>query len=382
MALAYSRYLFGFIPWYSVLISLGIALAYLVGLREEKRMGLPKDTMTNATLVAVPCGILGSRIYYVALEWRHFADNPLRILYLWEGGVAIYGAVLGGAIGVFLYSRKKKISFAKLADIIAPGLLLAQAVGRWGNYFNREAYGLLLINPAQQWFPLGVLIPENGGLTWHAATFFYEFLWNLAAFLVLMGLRKRQKRDGNVFLWYLTLYGSGRYIIEQLRTDSLWIGSLRASEALSLVFCVLSACLLLWRACLTERRAVLAPAALLAAAVSRWFLAGQTFYGLPLIVIMALIICRALWRGRRESPLPPAALWILLPWTLDAAGYLLAQARIFTLSYALQLFLSSVTFPCYLLWLLKRLSKGDPENEPAPEKETRPHGTPGRSPCP
>ena len=220
MAMPYSRTIAGHLPWYSVLIVSGIALAIFLAGREEKRLGLPRDTAVDLALIVVPCGIIGARLYYVFMSWEHFASQPWSILYIWEGGIAVYGAVIGGAAGAWLYARRKKLSFAVLADLIAPGLLLAQAIGRWGNYFNMEAYGPLVQNPKLQFFPLAVMIPTADGFAWHAATFFYESLWNLCGFAVLWRLRRKQHQPGNVLAWYFVIYGSGRFIIEQLRQDS------------------------------------------------------------------------------------------------------------------------------------------------------------------
>ncbi len=359
MAVAYSRTLFGVIPWYSFLIVLGILLAYLLGSREEKRLGLPKDTMVDATLVAVPCGIVGARLYFVAMEWERFAAQPLHILYIWEGGVAIYGAVLGGAAGVFFYCHRKRLSFWKLTDIIAPGLLLAQAIGRWGNYFNMEAYGPALTDPALQFFPLGVLIPQGGGgYAWHAATFFYESLWNLLGFGALWLLRKGQKRDGNVFFWYLVIYGSGRFIIEQLRLDSLWLLGLRVSQWLSLGMVLLAAGALLWGAAKGKERALLPAVLLLAVAIARWFLAGHVLYGLLLLTILGLwlwCLMRPTEPGRKPSL---SSLWLLLPWAVDALCFGIAWLGLSPYGKEIQLLAASVTLPCYCLWLQGWLERG------------------------
>ncbi len=251
MATPYSRYLVGSVPWYSVLIVLGILLCYLLGRAEERRKGLPRDTMLDVTLVAVPCGIMGARIYYVLFSLEEFSGNWLSVLYIWNGGIAIYGAVIGGALGVWVYARKKKLSFAALLDIIAPGLLLAQAIGRWGNYFNMEAYGPLVTDGALQFFPFAVFIPADGG--WHMATFFYESLWNALGFGALWALRKRVKRNGDLFLWYMVIYGCGRFLIERLRMDSLYWGSLRVSQYLSLALIALACALWLARLIKTRR---------------------------------------------------------------------------------------------------------------------------------
>lgn len=338
MAVPYSRYLIGSIPWYSCLIILGIALTILIGLREEKRLGLPKDTMIDMAIIAVPCGIVGARLYFVLMSWDYFAQNPISILYVWEGGIAIYGAVIGGAIGVYLYARKKKLSFGKLLDIAAPGLLLAQAIGRWGNYFNMEAYGPQITDPALQFFPFGVLI----GATWHMATFFYESMWSFAGFLALMLLRKKQTKPGHVFFWYLLLYGSGRFLIEQLRTDSLWIGGIRASQYLSLILCGVAAAALLWNA-KKERKHALWPALCASALLlARWFALGTSAY--------ALILCgAALALGGVTFFLPKQrerAAWLLLPLGIDIAGWLLNGIP--TWGVYIHPLLCSATLPLYV----------------------------------
>ncbi len=221
---------------YGLLIAAAVALAAWLVTREEKRLGLPKDTGLDLVLYAVPLAVVFSRLYYVAFTWDEFAQQPLRIFYVWEGGLAIYGGVIGGALGVWLLSRRRGIRFPLLADVVAPALLLGQAVGRWGNYFNGEAFGYAVTNPALQFFPVAVYV--NG--TWHMATFFYESLWNLMGFVFLYTNRQEFQtggRTGHVFLWYLVWYGLGRMYIEGLRTDSLMWGTVRVSQLLSLLLC-------------------------------------------------------------------------------------------------------------------------------------------------
>ncbi len=247
VAIPYSRFIFGNITWYSVLIMSGILLAYFIGTREQKRLGLPKDTMLDVVLVAVPAGIVGARLYYVLMKLDEYIADPISIFYIWNGGVAIYGAVIAGFLAVYIYSRVKKIAMASLVDIVAPGLVLAQAIGRWGNYFNREAFGPAITNAFWQFFPAGVLISEGGAEVWHAATFFYESTWNLLVFAVLWLNRRRMKKRGDMFLWYLALYGCGRFLIEQMRTDSLYLLGMRVSQMLSLLLCVAVAAIFLTR---------------------------------------------------------------------------------------------------------------------------------------
>lgn len=225
--------LFGYsVYWYGVLMALGILAAFVFAYVECKRKRMHPDTPFDLCLVAIPCGVVGARLYYVAFNSASYLANPVSILYLWEGGLAIYGAVIGAAIGLFIYARRKKIRFLRLADVCAPGLVLAQSIGRWGNFFNQEAYGPLVENPAHMWFPFAVLIDSTKEI--HYATFFYESLWCLLVFLFLwLFLRKRTKHDGDVFLWYVLLYAFERMLIEGLRTDSLYLGGIRISQLLS-----------------------------------------------------------------------------------------------------------------------------------------------------
>lgn len=236
--------------WYGVLMAVGIVLAVCLAWRESKRKDLPKDTILDLCLVLIPSGIIGARIFYVLFKLDLFLQNPIRMLYIWEGGLAIYGAVIFGLLGAFLYARKKRIRFLKIADIIAPGLVLAQAIGRWGNFFNQEAFGLPVTDPNLRWFPLTVYIDKphvfdfGDGLgevicqnPYHLATFFYESLWCVLVFVFLWAMRKRFKHDGDAFLWYAMLYSFARFFIEPLRGDSLWLiqDVIRVSQGISAV---------------------------------------------------------------------------------------------------------------------------------------------------
>ena len=341
MAIPYSRTIFGGLPWYSVLVVGGIVLAIWLAGREEKRLGLPKDTAVDLALVVVPCGIVGARLYYVVMSWPQFAQNPLSVLYVWQGGLAIYGGVIGGAVGAWCCSRHKKISFASVADMIAPGLLLAQAVGRWGNYFNMEAYGPLIQDARLQFFPFGVLIPVNGVYQWHMAAFFYESVWNLCSFIVLWLIRKRQTVRGNVFCWYLVFYGSGRFVIEQLRQDSLYIGSLRASQWLSLILCLTAACILIMRTTHARKDRRFLAVICLILWLSRWFFLDQPLVYGVLLVASGAMATGLVWRRWTFGVL--AAMLVL-----DGAGLALSAAG-WSLAACVQPLLCSITLAGYLL---------------------------------
>lgn len=232
--------LFGFIPVYGLLIACAIGLAVALCEKECTRKGLPKDSGIDMALWAVPPAIVGARLYYVAFQWRMFSGDLLSILRVWEGGLAIYGAVIGGFFGLLCMSRVKKLSFLTLLDIAAPLVLLGQAIGRWGNYFNGEAYGYTVTNAALRFFPVSVFV----GGEWHLATFFYESCWNLLGFMLLWRFRKHAQKAGDVAFSYLLWYGAGRLFIEGLRTDSLMLLGMRVSQLLSLAMCVVSGTLL------------------------------------------------------------------------------------------------------------------------------------------
>ena len=236
----YSRYLIYPVPWYSFLIVLGAVLAIWLACREERFLNLPKDTVIDLSLWILPFGIIGARLYYVLFSWDQFSGSPLSVFKIWEGGLAIYGGVISGLIVLLIFSKKRRISPFLLCDLIAPGLVLAQAVGRWGNWFNMEAYGLPVTDKAFFFFPFAVQIPADGN-AWHLATFFYESVWDFGVFLFLILARHRfLRKQGDVFCFYLFLYASGRLIIEELRMDSLYASSsIRISQLLSVILCIL-----------------------------------------------------------------------------------------------------------------------------------------------
>ncbi len=230
-----SRFIFGSLPWYSVLVTAGIAVAFLLCCVEEKRLQLPRDTAVDFALTVIPLGVIGARLYYVLFSLEAYRDNPISVLFIWEGGLAIYGGVIGGILGAWILSRRRKIPLLSLLDMVSPGLVLAQGIGRWGNFFNMEAYGGEITSRAWQFFPAAVQIGEK----WHMATFFYESAADVAIFLGLWLTRRKRTRRGDTFLCYLLLYGAARFVIEGLRMDSLYgFAGLRISQVLSMLMCL------------------------------------------------------------------------------------------------------------------------------------------------
>lgn len=231
------------IHWYGVIIACGLLLGVILGVLEARRRGYRAEMVLDFMLIAIPICIICARLYYVAFQWEYYAANPISILYIWNGGLAIYGAVIGGVIAAFIFFVWTRVRVGTMMDVAAPSLIIAQAIGRWGNFVNQEAYGNLITNPKWQWFPAGVKIAAEGN-QWFQATFFYESAWNVIVFIVLMLTRKKVKVRGGVFALYLIGYGIGRFFIEGLRSDSLYWGPFRVSQVLSLVL-VISALLYL-----------------------------------------------------------------------------------------------------------------------------------------
>ena len=237
-SIPYSRYLIYPVPWYSFLIVIGATLAVFLACRKEQRAGLPKDTVIDLAFWIIPSGIIGARLYYVIFSWNQFSVDFLSVFRVWEGGLAIYGGVIAGLIVLFLFARRRRLSALSICDVIVPGLALAQCIGRWGNWFNIEAYGLSISDPSFCFFPIAVQVPADQN-AWHLATFFYESVWDLLVFLFLTGLwHKPYRKRGDMFFFYLFLYAAGRLVIEEMRLDSLYASSVRISQLLSVILCV------------------------------------------------------------------------------------------------------------------------------------------------
>ena len=219
---------------YGIVIAFGFLLAILYVRKRAKEFGTNFDLITDAILFAVPLAIICARIYYVAFQWEHYKDNPISALYIWQGGIAIYGGVIGAILGLILFSKLRKQKLTPYLDIMALGLLIGQCIGRWGNFFNREAYGEIIYN--HFFLRMGIeKIPDSGIFQYWHPTFLYESLWNFVGFFLLHFLSKKRKYDGQTFLQYLAWYGLGRVWIEGLRTDSLYLGGtgLRVSQLLA-----------------------------------------------------------------------------------------------------------------------------------------------------
>lgn len=229
------------IHWYGILIGAGILLCYLYVLAEAKRRKLEVKHIDNMAFWMVLCGVIGARAYFVIFNLSHFVANPLESFMIWKGGMAIHGALIGGAIPFFIYIFRHKIPWLLYADVVMPGILFAQALGRWGNFFNNEAFGTPTNLPWKLFIPPYARPEEFANAEYFHPAFLYESLWNLVGVFVLVLLtrsvfrKNAAKPAGIVFLGYLIWYGAGRFFIESLRIDSLYLGSFRAAQAVSLL---------------------------------------------------------------------------------------------------------------------------------------------------
>lgn len=224
------------VRWYGIILGTAALIGLLLAIREGKRFRIVPDFFMDLLLIGVPSAIVGARLYYVAFQWSDYKDNLAEIFMIWHGGIAIYGALIGAIIGTFFYVRTKGYSFLRIADICAPGLIVGQAIGRWGNFMNQEAHG----GPVTESFlrntlhlPNFIVNQMNIEGTFYHPAFLYESLWNLLGLLVLLWLRRRPfLRAGELFFSYFIWYSIGRFFIEGVRTDSLdftgptWLASL------------------------------------------------------------------------------------------------------------------------------------------------------------
>lgn len=240
------------IYWYSVIIITGVIIGLLLANKEADRLGLKKDIITDLMVFVIPVAIIFARIYYVTFEWDYYANKPLlEIFAVWNGGIAIHGALIGSVITTIIYTHIKKISFWQIADIIAPSLILGQAIGRWGNFMNQEAYGGPIseatYNNFHQYLPNFIMNQMTiDGVMYHP-TFLYESFWNLLVFIVLIIFRRYNPLRGEVFLSYVMLYSIGRFVIEGMRMDSLYLGQLRVAQLVSVLLIVGAFALFVYR---------------------------------------------------------------------------------------------------------------------------------------
>ncbi len=230
------------IRWYGLIIVTGIILAFLYCAYRTKQEGIIFDDVLDIAIFTIIFAVLGARTYYVLTTLKtHSYKSFYDVIAIWEGGIAIYGAIIAGAATIFVVCRVKKISVLKMMDATALGVMIGQIVGRWGNFCNGEAFGEVVAEDSWLYFiRMGLNSYNTGYETMYVhPTFLYESLWNLAGFVLIHCLYKKKKFDGQIVLMYLTWYGFGRMLIEGLRTDSLYIGVFRISQMVGLLCFVL-----------------------------------------------------------------------------------------------------------------------------------------------
>lgn len=230
------------ITWYSICILLGVILAGIVINNEAKRYNIPTSFVTNLIFWCVIFGLLGARIYYVLFNLDYYSTSPIEVVKIWNGGLAIHGGIIAGLITLIVYCKKYGVDVLKMIDISVPGLILAQGIGRWGNFFNGEAHGGVVTLEYLQSLHLPQFIIDGmhiNGLYYHP-TFLYESLWCLLGFIFLMLIRRRKyQKVGQTTALYLIWYGIGRFFIEGLRTDSLMLNNFRVAQIVSIAFVVI-----------------------------------------------------------------------------------------------------------------------------------------------
>lgn len=216
------------IHFYGLIIAIGIVIAFLFCSKMAKNYELDQENLLDAVLIGFPSAIVGARLYYVVFKWDYYQKHLNEVYKIWEGGLAVYGGVIAAVIAVLIYCKIKKVKATKILDTCSFGLLIGQMIGRWGNFVNAEAYG-------SETTLLWRMELCDLGISVHP-TFLYESLWNLAVFLVFVFFyRKRQKFEGEMFLAYISAYGLGRFWIEALRSDSLYLGPLKVSQVIALL---------------------------------------------------------------------------------------------------------------------------------------------------
>lgn len=229
------------IMWYALIITTGVVLGYFVAANQAKKTDLHPDVLLDFLIFSLPISIIFARIYYVVFSWDYYKEHLNEILNIRQGGIAIYGAVIGAILTALIFTKIKKFSFWKLADTTSAGLILGQAIGRWGNFVNQEAYG----GPTT--VPWAMRLYREGNYIWVHPTFLYESLWNFGVLILLLWYQKRKKVEGEVFLLYLAAYGLGRAWIEGLRSDSLYWGAMRVSQVLAVILVIASCICIFYR---------------------------------------------------------------------------------------------------------------------------------------
>ncbi len=226
------------IYWYSIMILLGVLLGSLLVIKESKKFNISKNKITDMLFYTMIFGIIGARLYYVIFNLNYYSKNIIDILKVWEGGLAIHGGIIAGSIYIIYYTKKNNINTLKMLDICVPGVLIGQALGRWGNFFNGEAHGPLtsLNHLKELHIPNFIIKGMNINGNYYIPTFFYESLWCVIGLIIILLFRRIKKlKIGQITGFYLIWYGIGRFIIESYRTDSLMMNTLKQAQIISII---------------------------------------------------------------------------------------------------------------------------------------------------
>lgn len=237
------------VRWYGIIIAVGILLGYFVAQRALVKAGLHKDTLVDIIFYSALFGFIAARIYFVIFQWPYYVENPSEIIKIWHGGIAIHGGLIGGFIAGVIVCKVKNLNPFQIGDIVAPSIILAQGIGRWGNFMNHEAHGGPVSRAFLEKLHLPNFIIENMYINgqYYYPTFLYESIWDVAGFIILVNIRKHLKL-GETFFLYLTWYSIGRFFIEGLRTDSLMLTSnIRVAQLVSILLILISISLIVYR---------------------------------------------------------------------------------------------------------------------------------------
>lgn len=232
----------GFIKiyWYSVIMFIAILTGGYLALRESRKWKIPEDFMINLFFFIIPIAMIGARLYFVAFHWDYYSHNLIEILKVWEGGLAIHGGILAGLIWILFYSKKYKVNTKRLLDIVVVSLLIGQAIGRWGNFFNGEAHGAMTSLESLKWLPDFIVEGMYIDGAYYQPTFLYESIWCLVGFFVALFIRRLPYlKLGQLTSFYMVWYGVGRFFIEGFRTDSLMLGNLKMAQIVSIAMIVI-----------------------------------------------------------------------------------------------------------------------------------------------
>lgn len=239
------------VRYYSLFILIGVLIGYFMIIKEGKKFNINEDSLFNMFFWTLIIGIIGARLYYVMFNWEYFGSHISEIWQIWQGGLAIHGGIIFGLITIAIYAKKNNINLLKLLDIVTPPLILAQAIGRWGNFFNGEAYGpaTTLSHLHSMHIPSFIIKGMNINGMYYTPTFFYESIWCIVGFILLIVLRRlKYVKTGQIAATYLIWYGIGRFYIESLRTDSLILAGFKIAQIISIIMIIVGLFIMINRA--------------------------------------------------------------------------------------------------------------------------------------